>query len=46
MQLEHGRVLRDAGAQRLMVLSADPGSPSHDALRILASWTADPVANG
>jgi hypothetical protein len=23
-----------------MVLTAEPGSPSHDALRILASWTA------
>ncbi|MFD7983520.1 helix-turn-helix domain-containing protein [Kitasatospora indigofera] len=31
----------DGSGQRLMVLTADPGSPSHDALRILASWTAD-----
>ena len=23
-----------------MVLTAEPGSPSHDALRILTSWTA------
>ncbi|MFD7409583.1 transcriptional regulator, partial [Streptomyces sp. NPDC059866] len=27
--------------QRLMVLTAEPGSPSHDALRILTSWTAE-----
>lgn len=26
--------------QRLMVLTAEPGGASHDALRILASWTA------
>jgi hypothetical protein len=30
----------DASGQRLMVLTAEPGTPSHDALRILASWTA------
>ncbi|MGW2465072.1 helix-turn-helix domain-containing protein, partial [Streptomyces sp. NPDC001761] len=30
----------DGSGQRLMVLTAEPGSPSHDALRILASWTA------
>ena len=24
-----------------MVLTAEPGSPSHDALRILISWTAE-----
>ncbi|MFF7051765.1 helix-turn-helix domain-containing protein [Streptomyces griseorubiginosus] len=30
----------DASGQRLMVLTAEPGSPSHDALRILTSWTA------
>lgn len=23
-----------------MVLTAEPGSPSHDALRILTAWTA------
>jgi transcriptional regulator with XRE-family HTH domain len=27
--------------QRLMILTAEPGSPSYDALRILTSWTAD-----
>ena len=32
----------DGGEQRLMVLSAEPGSASHDRLRILASWTAAP----
>ncbi|GJF35120.1 transcriptional regulator [Kitasatospora sp. NE20-6] len=31
----------DGSGQRLMVLTAEPGSPSHDALRILSSWTAD-----
>ncbi|MEU2437456.1 helix-turn-helix domain-containing protein [Streptomyces rubradiris] len=32
--------------QRLMVLTAEPGSPSHDALRILGSWTARrPIRN-
>jgi len=30
----------DGSGQRLMVLTAEPGSPSHDALRILTSWTA------
>jgi transcriptional regulator with XRE-family HTH domain len=30
----------DGAGQRLMVLTAEPGSPSHEALRILASWTA------
>jgi hypothetical protein len=25
-----------------MVLTAEPGTPSNDALRILASWTAEP----
>ncbi|MFI9834834.1 helix-turn-helix domain-containing protein [Streptomyces sp. NPDC051913] len=33
----------DGSGQRLMVLTAEPGSPSHDALRILTSWTAEPV---
>ncbi|MFJ4205480.1 hypothetical protein ACIP2Y_38400 [Streptomyces sviceus] len=38
----------DHSGQRLMVLTAEPDSPTHDALRILASWTAqqtepDPV---
>ncbi|MER6167596.1 helix-turn-helix domain-containing protein [Streptomyces violaceorubidus] len=30
----------DSG-QRLMILTADTGSPSHDALRILTSWTTE-----
>lgn len=30
----------DGSGQKLMVLTAEPGSPSHDALRILASWSA------
>jgi hypothetical protein len=37
----------DGSGQRLMVVTAEPGTVSHDALRILASWTADgrgPVA--
>jgi hypothetical protein len=29
-----------SGQRRLMVLTAEPGSPAHDALRILTSWTA------
>ncbi|MFE7330339.1 helix-turn-helix domain-containing protein [Streptomyces sp. NPDC057565] len=29
----------DGSGQRLMILTAEPGSPSHDALRILTSWT-------
>ncbi|WP_331729311.1 helix-turn-helix domain-containing protein (plasmid) [Streptomyces sp. NBC_00028] len=33
----------DGSGQRLMVLTAESGSPSHDALRILTSWTAEPV---
>jgi len=28
----------DGSNQRLMVLTAEPGTPSHEALRILASW--------
>lgn len=31
----------DGSGQRLMVLTAEPGTPSHERLRILASWTAD-----
>ncbi|EXU63616.1 XRE family transcriptional regulator [Streptomyces sp. PRh5] len=31
----------DGSGQRLMVLTAEPGSPSHDALRTLTSRTAD-----
>jgi transcriptional regulator with XRE-family HTH domain len=30
----------DGSGQRLMVLTAEPGTPSEDALRILTSWTA------
>jgi transcriptional regulator with XRE-family HTH domain len=30
----------DANGQRLMVLTAEPGTPSHEGLRILASWAA------
>ena len=30
----------DGSGQRLMVLTAEPGSPSDEALRILSSWTA------
>ena len=30
----------DGSGQRLMVLTAEPGTSSHDALRILASWNA------
>ncbi|MEU6142017.1 helix-turn-helix domain-containing protein [Streptomyces sp. NPDC047081] len=29
----------DGSGQRLMVLTAEPGSPSYDALRFLTSWT-------
>lgn len=34
----------DGSGQRLMVLTAQTGSPTHEALRILTSWTAAPVA--
>jgi hypothetical protein len=34
----------DGSGQRLMVLTAEPGSPSHDALNILTSWSADQPA--
>ena len=33
----------DGSGQRLMVLTAEPGSAARDGLRILASWTAEPV---
>ncbi|MGV9273383.1 helix-turn-helix domain-containing protein [Streptomyces griseosporeus] len=37
----------DGSGQRLMVLTAEPGSPSHDALRILTSWTTrQPALSG
>lgn len=32
------------GGQRLLVYSAEPGSPSHHALQLLASWASTPVA--
>lgn len=28
------------GGQRLTAYTAEPGSPAHDALRLLASWSA------
>lgn len=31
----------DGSEQRLMVLTAEPGTASHEGLRILSSWTAD-----
>ncbi|MFF1568199.1 helix-turn-helix domain-containing protein [Streptomyces sp. NPDC058293] len=31
----------DSSGQRLMVLTAEPGSQAHDSLRILTSWVAD-----
>jgi hypothetical protein len=36
----------DGGGQRLMVLTAEPASASHDRPRILASWTATPPISG
>ncbi|MFD8003602.1 helix-turn-helix domain-containing protein [Streptomyces mirabilis] len=36
----------DGAGQRLMVLTAQPDSPSHDALRILTSWTAERAEPG
>jgi transcriptional regulator with XRE-family HTH domain len=32
----------EGGGQRLMVLTAEPGTPSHDRLRILTPWTTTP----
>jgi transcriptional regulator with XRE-family HTH domain len=32
----------DGSGQRLMVLTAEPGTPSHERMRILASWNAEP----
>ena len=32
----------DDSRQRLMILTAEPGTPSHERLRILASWNAEP----
>jgi transcriptional regulator with XRE-family HTH domain len=34
----------DGSGQRLMVLTAEPGTPSHERLCILASWNAEPHA--
>ena len=34
----------DSG-QRILVYTAEPGSPSHDALALLASWASTPKAN-
>jgi hypothetical protein len=34
----------DGSGQRLMVLTAEPGTPSHDGLHILVSWTAQAPA--
>ncbi|MEV6604100.1 hypothetical protein [Kutzneria sp. NPDC051319] len=39
----HSRPKKSASNQRLMVLTAEPGSPSHDALRFLSSWQAHPA---
>jgi MmyB-like transcription regulator ligand binding domain/Helix-turn-helix domain len=33
----------DAG-QRMLVYTAEPGSPSHDAMQLLASWASTPAA--
>jgi transcriptional regulator with XRE-family HTH domain len=35
----------DGSGQRLMVLTAEAGSASHEALRILTSWAAEPAAH-
>jgi transcriptional regulator with XRE-family HTH domain len=34
----------DGSGQRLMVLTAEPGTPSHDGLHMLVSWTAQAPA--
>lgn len=34
----------DGSGQRLMVLTAEPGTPSHDKLRILASYAPSPAS--
>ena len=34
----------DGSGQRLMVLTAEPGTPSYERLRILCSWNAEPNA--
>lgn len=34
----------DGSGQRLMVLTAEPGTPSHDALVILTSWAAERIS--
>jgi len=34
----------DGSGQRLMILTAEPGTPSHERLRILDSWNARPHA--
>ncbi len=36
----------DGSGQRLMVLTAEPGTQSHDALRILTSWTSRAARSG
>jgi len=36
----------DGSGQRLMLLTAEPGSPSHDALSILASWGLPALSRG
>jgi transcriptional regulator with XRE-family HTH domain len=33
----------DGHSQRLIVLTAEPGTPAHEKLRILASWNAQPA---
>lgn len=35
-------VLSHTADQQLLVMTAEPGTPSHDALRLLASWAAGP----
>ncbi|NEA41425.1 helix-turn-helix domain-containing protein [Streptomyces sp. SID11385] len=36
----------DGSGQRLVVLTAEENTPSHDALRILTSWTAEETVRG